>query len=171
MITGTQFNYYFVCKRKLWLFSNSIQMEHTSELVAQGNLIHENSYSERSEKMEEVEIDGIKIDYFDKKNGIIHEVKKSDKLEESHEWQLKYYIYILKNRGIDPVKGVLDYPKLREKKEIELEDNDMKKIEEIILEINKIKDSDKCPSTIKKSFCKKCSYFDFCYINEEEIFS
>ncbi|MDI6884678.1 MAG: Dna2/Cas4 domain-containing protein [Hadesarchaea archaeon] len=25
--TGTQVNYYFVCKRKLWLFSNSARLE------------------------------------------------------------------------------------------------------------------------------------------------
>ena len=33
-ITGTHFNYYQICHRKLWLFSNGIQMEHTSDLVA-----------------------------------------------------------------------------------------------------------------------------------------
>ena len=26
--TGTHFNYYQVCKRKLWLFANGINMEH-----------------------------------------------------------------------------------------------------------------------------------------------
>ena len=26
-ITGTHINYYFICKRKLWLYSNGIQLE------------------------------------------------------------------------------------------------------------------------------------------------
>lgn len=40
-VTGTHFNYYQVCKRKLWLFANGITMEHTSDLVYEGKLIHE----------------------------------------------------------------------------------------------------------------------------------
>ncbi len=70
-ITGTHFNYYYVCHRKLWLFANGINMEHTSELVAEGKLIHENSYPFRSEKYTEIELDGIKIDYYDARNRII----------------------------------------------------------------------------------------------------
>ncbi len=30
---GTQINYYFVCQRKLWLFSHNLTMEHTSDTV------------------------------------------------------------------------------------------------------------------------------------------
>lgn len=143
-------------------------MEHTSDTVAQGKLIHEISYPQRSEKMEEVEIDGIKIDFYDKKNKIIHEIKKSDKMEDSHEWQLKYYIYVLKCRGVEDVTGILEYPKLREKKEILLSSEDEARIELIKKEISEILHSDACPTTINKKFCGKCSYYDFCYINEEE---
>ena len=118
LITGTHINYYFLCHRKLWLFANGINMEHTSDLVYEGKLIHETSYPQRSEKYTEIEIDGIKIDYYDAKNKIIHEVKKSDKKELSHEWQLKYYIYILLQNGIEGVTGILEYPKLRQTNEI-----------------------------------------------------
>jgi CRISPR-associated exonuclease Cas4 len=43
-ITGTHFNYYLICHRKLRLFANGIQMEHTSDAVYEGKLIHETSY-------------------------------------------------------------------------------------------------------------------------------
>lgn len=43
-ITGTHFNYYQICHRKLWLFANGINMEHNSHLVYEGKLIHEESY-------------------------------------------------------------------------------------------------------------------------------
>ena len=56
-ITGTHFNYYQICKRKLWLFANGINFEQTSDLVYEGKLIHESSYPQRSSKYEEVEID------------------------------------------------------------------------------------------------------------------
>ncbi|MEM3192938.1 MAG: Dna2/Cas4 domain-containing protein, partial [Candidatus Parvarchaeota archaeon] len=34
--TGTQVNYYFVCKRKLWFFSHNIELESDSDLVLMG---------------------------------------------------------------------------------------------------------------------------------------
>lgn len=85
--TGTHINYYFICHRKLWLFANSIQMEHTSDTVYEGKLIHEETYPQRSTKYEEVQIGGAKIDFYDAKNKIIHEIKKSPKLHEAHLWQ------------------------------------------------------------------------------------
>ena len=81
--TGTHFNYYLICHRKLWLFANGINMESNSDLVYEGKLLHETSYPRRSEKFQEVEIDGIKIDYYDPKNKVVHEIKKSDKHEEA----------------------------------------------------------------------------------------
>jgi CRISPR-associated exonuclease Cas4 len=102
-ITGIHFNYYQVCKRKLWLFANGINMEQTSDLVYDGKLIHEKSYPQRSERYEEVELDGIKIDYYDARNKVIHEIKRSDKVEPAHMWQVKYYIYVLERNGVKNV--------------------------------------------------------------------
>ncbi|HLG30213.1 MAG TPA: Dna2/Cas4 domain-containing protein [Candidatus Brocadiales bacterium] len=36
--TGTQINYFFVCKRKLWLFSRRIEMERESDAVMVNDL-------------------------------------------------------------------------------------------------------------------------------------
>lgn len=80
-ISGTLFNYYLVCQRKLWLFANGITTEHTSELVIEGKLIHEHSYGQRTNKYEEIAIDGIKVDFYDTNNKVIHEIKKSNKIE------------------------------------------------------------------------------------------
>ena len=44
-IRGTQINYYFICKAKLWLFSHHIQMEQESELVSLGKMLHKDSYT------------------------------------------------------------------------------------------------------------------------------
>ena len=87
-ITGTHFNYYQVCKRKLWLFANGINFEHTSDLVFEGKLIHEDSYPQRSEKYEEIELDGIKVDYYDAKSKVVHEIKKSNKVEKAAQLQI-----------------------------------------------------------------------------------
>ena len=166
--TGTHFNYYQVCKRKLWLFANGINMEHTSELVAEGKFVHEESYPKRSEKYEEVEIDGVKVDFYDTKNRVIHEIKKSDKVETAHQWQLKYYIYVFEKNGISGVSGVLEYPTMRQTEKVELSDDDRKKIETIRQEIETICESDDCPPIVKKSYCKNCSYYELCFVNEND---
>lgn len=166
--TGTHFNYYQVCKRKLWLFANEISMEHTSDLVYEGNLIHEESYPQRSSKYEEVELDGIKVDFYDAKKKVIHEIKKSDKVERAHEWQLKYYLYVFEKNGIVGVTGILEYPVLRKTDAIVLSDIDRETIRTMEAEIQDIVENDECPPLEKKRICKNCSYYDFCYSTEEE---
>lgn len=167
-ITGTHFNYYQVCKRKLWLFANGINLEHTSDFVYEGKLIHEDSYPQRTSKYEEIELDGIKVDFYDSKNKIIHEIKKSNKVELAHEWQLKYYIYVFEKNGITDVSGVLEYPTLRKTKEVFLSELDMAAIEDMKSGINQVISSDECPPLQKKGICKNCSYYEFCYSREEE---
>jgi len=166
-ITGTHINYYFTCKRELWLFASGMQMEHTSDLVEMGKLIHETSYPQRSEKHSEIEIDGIKIDYYDAKNKVVHEIKKSDSHEEAHEWQVKYYIYILEHNGIEGVTGILEYPKLRETCKVILTDTDREAIAKFEKDIEQIVTSENCPQKLEKKRCRNCSYFDFCWSGEE----
>ena len=47
------------------------QLSAYSDLVYEGKLVHESSYPQRTSKYEEVEIDGIKVDYYDAKNKVI----------------------------------------------------------------------------------------------------
>lgn len=166
--TGTHFNYYLICHRKLWLFANGINMESTSDLVYEGKLIHETSYPRRSEKYQEIEIDSVKIDYYDPKNRVVHEIKKSDKHEEAHEWQVKYYLYVLEKNGIKNCTGLLEYPRLHKTEEVFITQPDREAIAEMLLKIEAIIQAENCPAILKKTKCKNCSYFDFCYANEME---
>jgi CRISPR-associated exonuclease Cas4 len=142
-------------------------MEHNSELVEMGKLIHETSYSDRPDRFQEVEIGPVKIDFYDKREKVIHEIKKSDKLEEAHQWQVKYYIYIMEQAGIEGVTGLLEYPKLRHTEQVLLTDPDREALETIITNIDKITASENCPALVKKGICKNCSYYDFCYASED----
>lgn len=123
-INATLINLYNVCQRELWLHANGIRFEHTSDLVLEGKLIHEDSYPQRSEKYEEIELDGIKVDYYDAKSKVIHEIKKSNKVEKAHEWQVKYYLYVFEQNGIEGVTGLLEYPVLRKTQPVILSDLD-----------------------------------------------
>lgn len=160
-IRGVQIQYYFVCHRQLWFFSNEISCEHTSELVELGRLLHQFTY-QRERK--EVQLDAIKLDWLDIRNNIVHEVKKSDKAEESHTWQLKYYLYYLRFHKFGNYTGELNYPKLKKKVEVKLEDSDIDKLKAVIIDIRKIVSNPKPPPPINKSICKNCSYFELCYI-------
>lgn len=159
--TGTEINYYFLCKKKLWYFSHDISMEQGSDMVYLGKLIHESSY-EREKK--EIDIDDtIKIDFIGR-DRVIHEVKKSDKVEEPHIWQLKYYIWYLKQKGVEGVAGKINYPKLRKTLDVFLEQGDDERIKEILKDITAITDAELPPSADRMKICKKCSYNDMCWI-------
>lgn len=166
-ITGTCFNYFQVCHRKLWLFANGITMEHNSDAVEEGKLLHEKSYPQRSTQYEEVAIDGIKVDFFDSRNRVIHELKKSNKIEAAHEWQLKYYLYVFQQNGIVNCTGILEYPALRRTKKVKLEEDDICELQRMMGEIETIIAEEHCPLIKRRGFCRNCSYFDFCYSEEE----
>lgn len=81
-ITGTAINYLYICTRKLWFYQNHLEMEHTSEYVDLGQLLHDNSYPR--EKRREWNIDDlIRIDFVDKQ-GILHDIKSGPAMETAH---------------------------------------------------------------------------------------
>lgn len=162
-VTGTQIAYNIVCSRKLWLFTHQIEMEKFSEYVEIGKIISEQYY--KREKKEILIGDTIKVDFL--KIGdevIVNEIKKSKKLEDAHIWQVKFYIYTLQKLGINSKKGIIRYPKLMRKVEIEFTEEDRKIIENMLSEIIKIKNYEKPPAVINKKYCKKCAYYEFCYV-------
>lgn len=165
-LTATLINLYHICHRELWLHANGIRMEHTSDTVYEGKLIGETTYPQRPEKYTEIEIGGSKIDFYDAKNKVVHEIKKSDKAEEAHEWQVKYYIWLLAQNGIEGAKGILEYPKLRETKEVVLTISDENYLKSVMAQIKLIIESRQCPPVINAKICKSCSYYDFCYIQD-----
>ena len=91
-ITGVMVYYYEVCKRKLWYFYNEIQMEQGNENVEIGKVLDEETYK-RDKK--HINIDNIINIDFIRSKGILHEVKKSNKIEEASILQVKYYLYFL----------------------------------------------------------------------------
>jgi CRISPR-associated exonuclease Cas4 len=162
-ITATHINYYHICHRKLWLFAHGLNMEHTSDTVTEGKLIGENTYTDRAAKYTELELEGIKIDYYDTRNKVVHEIKKSDKMEAAHEAQVKYYLYKLRQHGIEGATGILEYPSLRHTAQVELTDQDIVDIQRWEVEILDIINREEMPSVIHKPVCKRCSYYEFCY--------
>ncbi|MFA9378764.1 MAG: CRISPR-associated protein Cas4 [Lachnotalea sp.] len=159
-ITGVMVYYYSVCKRKLWYFYHEVTMELHNENVQIGKIIDEETYM-RDEK--HINIDNvINIDFIRSRN-VLHEIKKSNKIEEASILQVKYYLYYLKQRGVE-VSAKIDYPLLKQCFEVTLNDEDVLEMETVLLEIERIVNQEYPPSLEKKSICKKCAYYDLCYI-------
>lgn len=162
--TGTMVNYYKVCQRKLWFFGRYIGFEKFDENVKIGKYIHESTFfnERRSIQLDEIAIDAI----LENGNTIILEIKKSPKLLNSLKYQLYYYLWYLKHhKNASNISiGYLVFPKYRKIFEVKLNENIEKEIEKIIEDIPKIISLPIPPPPIEKSYCKKCSYYDFCRV-------
>jgi len=164
---GIYIYYYFICKRKLWFYANKITMEDTSDLVQIGKYI-ELFYKEEKKHDKQIIIDNtISPDAIESKGGflLVLEIKKSKSFKEAALWQLKYYLWYLKNKGLN-VKGKLVIPEEKKEEYIELTEEDDRKIKEILNEIKEIIKQPKPPKVVKKPYCKYCSYRTLCWEDE-----
>ncbi|MCI8352973.1 MAG: CRISPR-associated protein Cas4 [Clostridia bacterium] len=153
--------YYFICQRKLWYFINEIYMEQNSELVQLGKIIDEETYKRETKGI--LIDDTINVDFI-KDGAVLHEVKKTKAIEEAGIWQLKYYMYYLNKKGVKNIKAKIDYPLLRESLNIEIDNEDIKILENIEKNIEEISNIEKPPAKLNSSICKKCAYYDLCYV-------
>jgi CRISPR-associated exonuclease Cas4 len=101
-------------------------MERESDQVALGQLLHEESFQR---KKKEVLIDDlIRLDFYD--DEAIHDMKKGRSMEEAHRAQLLYYLWYLKRKGVEGLKGVINYPKQKRSVEIALTPDAEEQVEE-----------------------------------------
>lgn len=135
-------------------------MEHENDRVQMGKLVHEESYARRKK---ELNIDDrIVLDW--REDGVIHEVKLSDSMEGAHEMQLLYYLYYLKHRkGVEGLRGQIDYPKLRETKEVELTPEREAEIEAALAAMRQIIELRSAPAVEWMKICRSCSYAELCW--------
>ena len=162
-IQGVKINYYYICKRKLWLYSKGISMEDNYDRVQQGKILHEDSY--QREKGKEILVDNLlKLDIVDK--DYIKEVKISSKMELADKMQLYYYLYYMKSKGIIK-KGKINYIKEKRVEEITLTTEIEKELDFTITNILEINNMKKPPKLEKLKICPKCAYYEFCFVKEE----
>lgn len=160
-ITGVMVYYYKVCPRKLWYFYHEIQMEQDNENVQIGRILDEETFRKDDKH---INIDNvINIDFIRSK-GVLHEIKKSRKIEEAGIQQVKYYLYYLQKKNVFGIKAKIDYPLLKKTIEVELSESDIMELEKVLEEIKRIVDKDVPPKLQKKNICKSCAYYDLCFI-------
>lgn len=162
-ITGTIINYYFHCKRQCWLFANRINLEDNSEDVRIGRVLHE--LKSENSKNSEISIDNVRIDKLTE--DYLVEMKKSDADIEAVKWQTLYYLKVLKSKGIEK-RGKIEFvEKNKQDKKViyvDLTKNEEKELMELENCINTLISQSYAPEVLNKSKCKKCAYYEYCYI-------
>jgi CRISPR-associated exonuclease Cas4 len=161
-INGTLVNYYIHCPRQCYLHAQRINLENNSKDVQIGKALHEIKY--KNDDNAELAIENIKIDKLTKE--FLVETKKSDSDIEACKWQVIFYLYKLKQKGIER-KGKIEFIQKNKEKQTmiiildeNLEIELMKKIKDIEILVN----NNKVPEVINQKKCKKCAYFEYCYI-------
>ncbi|WP_049770133.1 Dna2/Cas4 domain-containing protein [Calditerrivibrio nitroreducens] len=86
----------------------------------------------------------------------------SNSIADADRIQLLYYLYYLKKLGIEK-QGFINYPKMRKKEEVILTKEAEKEVELALIKIKEILNMEKPPELEKKSYCKKCAYYEFCF--------
>lgn len=162
-VNGTLVNYYIHCKRQCYLHGNRINMESNSEDVKIGKAIHK--IKEERSKNTEVAIENIKIDKITKE--YLVEVKKSDADIEAVRWQVLFYLKVLKDKGINKKGKIEVVEKKKGTNKIiyeELTDEKEEQLKNIISDIEKLIESENPPKVEFDNKCKKCAYYEYCYI-------
>ncbi|OON96359.1 MAG: CRISPR-associated protein Cas4 [Epulopiscium sp. Nele67-Bin005] len=154
-------NYYYICKRKLWYFYRNLTMETNHKNVNIGKVLHETGYPHQDKNV--FFNDTINIDFISKNNQI-HEIKKSSKMEHASIMQVKYYLYFFILRDVGNMSAKIDYPLQKQSIEVTFEDGDIEIIENLKTDIYETVEGDIPSFCTKKSICKKCAYFDLCYV-------
>jgi len=145
------------------LHGNRLNLEDNSEEVRIGKVLHQLALEGKSNA--EISIDSVKIDKIT--DDYLVEIKKSDADLEAVKWQVLLYLSILEEKGINR-KGKIEI--IEKKKEarkihfVELTNETKKRLASLKEEIEKLVLSDQIPEPINKPTCKKCAYYEFCYI-------
>lgn len=164
MTSASHITYYHLCHRKLWIHHRGLRQEDNSQSVGEGKLLEQQAYARRASRWRSLDLGTVKIDHFDPEQRLVREVKNSPKLEHAHIAQVQYYLFVLEQVGIPHATGLLEYPKQRRTRPVELTDAVRKEIAGWLAEIERITALEQCPELVRKSYCRSCAYRDFCFV-------
>ena len=153
-MTATHVNYFFTCKRKLWLFSRNIKCEQESDFVKIGKIYHEDF------EKESIEIDNIKIDKL--KDGKVFELKKKNTSPEAAKYQVLYYLLKLREKGINTT-GIIKYKENNRIEEVVLNQEEENILLKSIDEVKSICSMENPLIAKKIKYCRNCSYYELCF--------
>ncbi len=153
---------YVKCPREAWFIERDITPDQNNPFIELGRFIHEKYYSGKGEKS--VELPGMKMDIIwkERQMTVVGEIKKSSKAIDSAKAQLLYYLYSLKEYGID-AKGYILIPTERRKIEVKIGKEEEEYLTKLLKKIEETISSNVPPYVERKSICKNCGYRELCW--------
>lgn len=164
-IRGIEVNYCVVCPRKCWLFIHRLEHEAGSDLVALGRLLHDTTFRRREQR--DVDIEGFaRLDFTSE--GIVHEVKHGAGQHRAHVLQVAYYLWLLRERGIE-TQGVVHYPRQRRREVVRLDAGLESELRDVFRRIQEIRALSRPPVVARRmALCNSCAYEEFCWGDDFE---
>jgi CRISPR-associated exonuclease Cas4 len=152
-ITGTLIKNYLHCKRQAYLYYNGLNFE--SETTKIGDILH------KEKQTKEYIFEKIKVD--DIKDNVLIEYKKTSANLRGTFYQVLYYLYKLKEKGLN-LKGLIKDITYNQDHEVLLTSENINKLD-ILLDEIKIKLESEMPKRLKlRKNCKGCSFKDYCWV-------
>ncbi|AWR98642.1 CRISPR-associated protein Cas4 [Metallosphaera hakonensis] len=154
VVTGTLIWYLKICPREVWYMARQITPYEGHPKLEKGRAIHQ-IYSDRIQ----ISLEGMKIDGFRREERTVIEIKSSSRHLESARAQTNYYLYRLKEVGLN-CEGEIYVPKKGERHRVTLNEDQVRRDLE---EVKSIVNSENPPPRVRIKYCKKCAYKDFCW--------
>jgi CRISPR-associated exonuclease Cas4 len=141
--------------------TRNIVADQDNPYIELGRFVNETTY-QRDRKQIHLENVIIDLTRVDDEKIVVGEIKKSSRAIEAARMQLCFYLYVLRDYGIE-AEGELLFPKEKRKERVVLTDETIKELEEAIEDIKRIALQDIPPKAIKIPYCTNCGYREFCW--------
>jgi len=160
-VNGTLIWYYYICKREVWLMARQLNPDEHDENVEWGRFLHEWRYG-REKK--ELSFNNVKLDIVRERDDqlLVVEVKKTSTFEKSATMQLMFYLWQLKEAGVE-ASGELRFPEEKRRKTVTLNEESIRELQRAVRDIRRIVASERPPKAEKIRYCGKCAYREFCW--------
>jgi CRISPR-associated exonuclease Cas4 len=160
-INGTLIASYYACKRELWYIAHEILPEQDNSFLELGRILEEDSYREEEKGFW---VGDIRIDLVKRARDtvVVGEIKKSSRSRKTGIMQLYFYLFFLKQNGVE-ARGEVLFPKEKKRIELRLTETVEKELQRAIGEIQRIIGQEKPPKGERTSLCNPCAYRDFCF--------
>jgi len=160
-VLGSFVQAYLICPRQVWLMSRQIAPDEDNVHLALGRLIGAQAYGR---ERKEVRFEHLTIDLVQRggRHLVVGEVKKSSRAREAARMQLAFYLYELREMGIE-AEGELLFPEERRRERLVLDPELARQVENLKARVRVLILAPSAPLPTRIRFCARCAYAEFCW--------
>ncbi len=163
---GSLLYYLAVCPRKVWLTARELNPDEDHPLLELGRFFGARAHPR--ERLRQVSLPGMVLDWVRQEAGglLVAEVKQSSRLLEAARLQLLYYLFRLRQWGVE-ARGEIRIPRERRIVPVELDAAGMAELERALAEVRRLVDAPLPPAPRRIPACRSCAWAEFCWADGE----